>query len=187
MSCFTCFAFLKEPFQHIASGCHTATDFVFTSLQGFKKRLVIWEGAVLQKAPLFCPQKCSASHSALTITWHLVPLCLVLESGVLQNKLEALRMLQGGCVFHPLPCCMPAARVQNPPESSTAEETCARAIPCDQPASDWCFPHRKNYAICSLTDQELQESISPEGESAEARPCMGFCPYLFDKETLSFL
>lgn len=58
---------------------------------------------------------------------------------------------------------------------------------CGRPASDRCFPRRRNQAIGNRTDQELQESILPEGESAEARRYMDFCPYLFDKETLSFL
>lgn len=157
--------FHKEPFHHRDKitqrlACHTATNFVFSSLQGFKKGVVIWEGTVFQKTPIFCPRKCSASNSSLTIAWHVVPLHLegmLLECGTLQNKRVALGMLQGGCVVHPLPCCMPTpcssgrrckathhVCVQNPLERSIAQEARARTISCSQPASDRCFPHRKN-------------------------------------------
>lgn len=156
--------FHKEPFQHRDKTtqhlvCRTATGFVFTLLRGFKK-VVTWEGTVFQRAPIFCPQKCIASNSTLTIAWHLVPLHLagmILESSTLQNKHGALRM-PGGLGSPPLPCCMPApcssgrqckstrpvCCLQNPLERSTAQEVYTRTTLCSQPASDWCFPHRKN-------------------------------------------
>lgn len=53
--------------QHL--GCHTATDFLFTSLQSSKKGVVIWEETVFQKAKVFCPQKHSTSNSTSNIAF----------------------------------------------------------------------------------------------------------------------
>lgn len=154
--------FHKEPFQHRDKttqhlACCTATDFVFTLLQGFKKGVVTWEGTVSQKAQILCPQKCTASNSTLTITWHSVPPHLagmILESSTLQNKHWG---CLGGLCSPPTPLHAHTLQLRQtvqihapcllrtkPMERSTAQEGCTRTTLCRQPASDWCFPHRKN-------------------------------------------